>query len=113
MDTNEGARPPEAPDSIDTNAAAGPTSGAAGRYTEADRVSDAFNDEYGRIRRMVNSQTAGEGVFVKPFMRHMGRPSGPSRLPSRDAAVTDEVRKAIKDLMDRAPSIVEGADTGS
>ena len=85
----------------------------AGRYTEADRVSDAFNDEYGRIRRMVNSQTAGEGVFVKPFMRHMGRPSGPSRLPSRDAAVTDEVRKAIKDLMDRAPSIVEGADTGS
>ena len=86
---------------------------SAGSYAEAERVLDAFNEEYLRIRMMINSQTAGEGVFVKPFMRHMGRPSGPSRLPSRDEVVTDEVRKAIKDLMDNAPAIVESAGTGA
>ena len=42
-------------------------------------------------------------------MKEMGRPSGPSRLPSRDEAVTEEVRERIRGLMKRAPSIVESA----
>ena len=83
---------------------------AAGRYDEAQRVYDEFEIEYEEIRAMITSQTAGEGVFVRPFMEYMGRPSGPSRLPSRDEVVTDEVRKRVKDLMDRAPSIVESAN---
>jgi dihydrodipicolinate synthase/N-acetylneuraminate lyase len=81
----------------------------AGRYEDAERVLDDFNDEYNSIRGMISSQTAGEGVFVKPFMKEMGRPSGPSRLPSRDEAVTQEVRERIRGLMERAPSIVESA----
>jgi dihydrodipicolinate synthase/N-acetylneuraminate lyase len=80
----------------------------AGNYDEAQRVLDAFDSEYGQIRAAITSQTAGEGVFVKPFMRHMGRPSGPSRLPSRDAAVTPEINERIRSLMDKAPAIVEG-----
>jgi len=81
----------------------------AGRYEDAERVLDDFNDEYNSIRGMITAHTAGEGVFVKPFMKEMGRPSGPSRLPSRDEAVTQEVRDRIHSLMQRAPSIVESA----
>lgn len=81
----------------------------AGNYDEAQRVFDEFNAPYSRIRAAIGSQTAGEGVFVKPFMRHMGRPSGPSRLPSRDSVVTPEIESMIADLMSRADSIVESA----
>ena len=56
---------------------------------------------------MISSQTAGEGVFVKPFMKEMGRPSGPSRLPSRDEVVTEETRERIRSLMKRATVSVE------
>ena len=81
----------------------------AGLYDEAQRVFDEFNAPYSRIRAAIGSQTAGEGVFVKPFMRHMGRPSGPSRLPSRDSVVTSEIEGMIADLMSKADSIVESA----
>ncbi len=80
-----------------------------GRFDEAERVFDEFDIEYDLIRGAINSQTAGEGVFVKPFMRHMGRPSGPSRLPSREDVATDEIMQRIKALMDRAPALVESA----
>ena len=85
----------------------------AGRYDAAQRVFDDFNAEYDRIRGAISSQTAGEGVFVKPFMRHAGRPWGPSRLPSRDEVVTDETAQRIKALLDRAPAIVESAAVAS
>ena len=85
----------------------------AGQYDEAQRVFDEFNLEYGKIRSAITEHTAGEGIFVKPFMKHMGRPSGPSRLPSRDNVVTPEVMGMIKDLMDRADSIVESAQVSS
>ncbi len=78
-----------------------------GRYEEAERVFDDFNEEYNYIRGMISSQTAGEGVFVKPFMKEMGRPSGPSRLPSRDEVVTEETRERIRSLMKRATVSVE------
>ena len=81
----------------------------AGKYDEADRVLDEFSKEYGHIGNLIRSETAGEGVFVKPFMRYMGLAAGPSRLPSRDDVVTDEIMGLIKNLMDRAPSIVESA----
>ena len=81
----------------------------AGQYDEAQRVFDEFNLEYGKIRAAITQHTAGEGVFVKPFMKHRGRPSGPARLPSRDSVVTPEVMGMVKDLMDRADSIVESA----
>ena len=81
----------------------------AGKYDEADRVLDEFSKEYGHIGNLIRSETAGEGVFVKPFMRYMGLATGPSRLPSRDEVVTDEIMGLIKNLMDRAPSIVESA----
>ena len=81
----------------------------AGLYDEAQRVFDEFNAPYSRIRAAIGSQTAGEGVFVKPFMRHMGRPAGPSRLPSRDSVVSPEIEGMIADLMSKADSIVESA----
>ena len=81
----------------------------AGDYLEAQRVFDEFNGLYGKITGRVRATTAGEGVFVKPWMAAAGRPSGPSRLPSRDDVVTDEDRTAIRDLLDRAPAIAESA----
>jgi hypothetical protein len=78
----------------------------ASNYDEANRVLDDFDNEYSEILAAIGSRTAGEGVFVKPFMKYMGRPSGPSRLPSVDNVVTDEITQKIKKLMDRAPSII-------
>ena len=78
----------------------------AGNYDEAGKVLDDFDNDYSEILGDIGSRTAGEGVFVKPFMKYMGRPSGPSRYPSVDSVVTDEITRKIKKLMDRAPSII-------
>ena len=78
----------------------------AGNYDEAGKVLDDFDNDYSEILGDIGSRTAGEGVFVKPFMKYMGRPSGPSRYPSVDGVVTDEITQKIKKLMDRAPSII-------
>jgi len=72
-----------------------------GDYNGAQNVFDDFNAEYSKIRTAIGSQTAGEGIFVKPFMEYLGRPSGPSRLPSRDEVVTQEIKLRIKELIDR------------
>ena len=42
----------------------------ARRYEEAQRVFDDFMVPYGEIIGGIGSQTAGEGVFVKPWMGH-------------------------------------------
>jgi dihydrodipicolinate synthase/N-acetylneuraminate lyase len=73
----------------------------AGDYPSAQKVFNDFNVEYSKIRASISSHTAGEGIFVKPFMEYLGRPSGPSRLPSRDEVVTQEIKLKIKALLDR------------
>ena len=67
----------------------------AGNYDEAGKVLDDFDNDYSEILGDIGSRTAGEGVFVKPFMKYMGRPSGPSRYPSVDGAPlpADDVAK--------------------
>ena len=73
-----------------------------GRYVEAERAYDEFMIPYHEIVGAVRGSTAGEGVFVKPWMDLVGLRGGPSRLPSRDDAVTPELHKAIRKLMAQA-----------
>lgn len=68
-----------------------------GKYAEAEKVFDDFMIPYTRIRNSIN--TAGEGVFVRPFMEAAGLKAGISKLPSRDAVVTPEIHKAIRSLL--------------
>ena len=68
-----------------------------GKYIEAEKVFDDFMIPYTRIRNSIN--TAGEGVFVRPFMEAAGLKSGISRLPSRDVVVTPEIHTAIRSLL--------------
>lgn len=78
-------------------------------YDEAQKLFDEFNGPYGAITGRIRETTAGEGVFVRPWLEAAGRPSGPSRLPSRDDVVTDEDRRLVRELLDRAPAMVEAA----
>ncbi|MSP13662.1 MAG: dihydrodipicolinate synthase family protein [Chloroflexi bacterium] len=76
----------------------------AQRYVEAqhefDRVMRPYSAMVGKIAR----QTAGEGVFVRPGMAAVGLNGGYSRLPSRDEAVTPEIREEFRRLLaDIAP----------
>ena len=68
-----------------------------GKYAEAEKVFDDFMIPYTRIRNSIN--TAGEGVFVRPFMEAAGLKAGISKLPSRDAVVTPEIHKTIRSLL--------------
>ena len=70
-------------------------------YDEAQRVFDEFMVPYGELIGRVGAQTAGEGVFVKPWMEAIGLRAGGSRLPSRDTAVTPETRAAMEALLAR------------
>ena len=72
-----------------------------GRYVEAQRVSDEFMVPYSEIMGAIRGATAGEGVFVRPFLDLAGLRGGRSRLPSRDEAVTPELREKMKQLLDR------------
>ena len=71
------------------------------RYEEAQRVFDDFMVPYGEIVGRIGAQTAGEGVFVKPWMAAMGLQAGGSRLPSRDAAATPETHADIRSSLAR------------
>ena len=73
----------------------------ARRYEEAQLVFDDFMVPYGEIIGGIGSQTAGEGVFVKPWMAAMGLRAAGSRLPSRDAAATPETHAEIRALLAR------------
>ena len=81
----------------------------AGMYGEAQKLFDEFNGPYGAITGRIRETTAGEGVFVRPWLEAAGRPSGPSRFPSRDDVVTDEDRRLVRELLGRAPAMVEAA----
>ncbi len=47
----------------------------------------------------LDGQTTGEAVFVRPAMAAVGLEGCYSRLPSRDAAVTPEIRDAFQRLL--------------
>lgn len=72
------------------------------RYQEAQRVYSEFMGAYSKLRAAVQASTAGEGIFVKPGMEAAGLVGGRSRLPSRDIAVTAEVREGFRKLLDSA-----------
>lgn len=72
----------------------------AQRYQEAQKLYDEFMVPYMDLIGKVAAATAGEGVFVRPGLEAAGLPTGYSRLPSRDAAITDEVRDGFKCLLE-------------
>ena len=72
----------------------------AQRYQEAQKLYDEFMVPYADLTKKVSDATAGEGVFVRPGLEAVGLPTGYSRLPSRDAAITDEVRDGFKRLLE-------------
>ena len=72
----------------------------AQRYQEAQKLYDEFMVPYMDLIGKVAATTAGEGVFVRPGLEAAGLPTGYSRLPSRDAAITDEVRDGFKCLLE-------------
>ena len=73
-----------------------------GKYPAAQEVFDEFMGPYNMIRGAIQNQTAGEGIFVKPFMQAAGLRSGRSRLPSRDDAVTPQLQADAKKLLENA-----------
>ena len=73
------------------------------RYAEAEQAYDEFMTPYHEITGAIRAATAGEGVFVKPWMDMVGLRGGPSRLPSRDAAVTPELRDGMRKLLATVP----------
>jgi uncharacterized membrane protein len=83
-----------------------------GRYREARKFYDDFMVPYGELLGKIAGATAGEGIFVKPWMEASGLTGGRSRMPSRDEAVTPEIREAIRKLLEesRAQAEVTAAD---
>ncbi len=71
----------------------------AKKYVEAREAYEAFMVPYGKIRQAISERTAAEGVFVRPFMELVGLEGGHSRLPSRDEAVTPEIKEGIRALL--------------
>jgi 4-hydroxy-tetrahydrodipicolinate synthase len=76
------------------------------QYHEAQQEFDRVMVPYRALVSMIAAETAGEGVFVRPAMAAVGLNGGCSRLPSRDRAVTPEVRDGFKKLL----AEVSGAD---
>jgi dihydrodipicolinate synthase/N-acetylneuraminate lyase len=70
-----------------------------GRYFEAQQAHDGLMVPYLDLVRQIQRATTGEGVFVRAAMEAAGRPAGRSRLPSRDDAVTPEVRDGFRALL--------------
>jgi len=70
-----------------------------GSYLEAQQVHDALMVPYLDLVSRVQHATAGEAVFVRAAMAAAGRPAGRSRLPSRDEAVTAEIRDGFRALL--------------
>jgi 1-pyrroline-4-hydroxy-2-carboxylate deaminase len=69
------------------------------RYEEAQKLLDDVMPRYEVLRASIAGVTAGEGVFVRPSMDLVGLTGGRSRLPSRDEAVTPELREGFRRLL--------------
>jgi 4-hydroxy-tetrahydrodipicolinate synthase len=74
----------------------------SGRYREAQAELDRLMVPYEALVARIASQTAGEGVFVRPAMAEAGLRGGWSRLPSRDDVVTPEIRRGFRELLAQA-----------
>ena len=70
-----------------------------GKYQKAQALHDAFMLPYSELVGQIAAATAGEGVFVRPFMATVGLNGGYSRLPSRDKVVTPEIQEEIRKLI--------------
>jgi 4-hydroxy-tetrahydrodipicolinate synthase len=71
----------------------------AGQYDDAQAEFDRGMVPYQAIVAQIQAQTAGEAVFVRPLMAEVGLNGGRSRLPSRDAAVTPEMREGFRRVL--------------
>ncbi len=80
----------------------------AGDYAAANAEFDRVFVPYLKLTDAISAQTAGEAVYVRPAMAARGLRGGRSRLPSRDAAVTPEIRDGFRRLLAEAP----GQDAG-
>ena len=74
----------------------------AQRHAEAQHVFDRVMVPYQALVAQIARETAGEGVFVRPAMAAVGLNGGHSRLPSRDSAVTPQLREGFKQLLSTA-----------
>jgi len=72
-----------------------------GHYAEAQRTLDEFMVPLGALFAKIDAGTGGQGLLIKAAMQAMGLPVGVSRLPSRDEAVTPEIRREMCELMER------------
>ena len=71
----------------------------AGKYQEAQAEYDRYWIPWSKLIGQVAAQTGGEAVFVRPAMEAAGLKAGYSRLPSRDDAITPELREGFRNLV--------------
>ncbi len=69
-------------------------------YKEAQDVYDEFMVPYTNLVDKIADATAGEGVFVRPGLEAAGLSAGFSRFPSRDDAVTQEIKDGFRQLLE-------------
>ena len=81
----------------------------AGRHAEAQGVFDEFMTPYNALVDAIMAETAGEGVFVRPALEAAGLAAGVSRRPSRDAAVTPEIKDGFRKLLEDARAAADAA----
>lgn len=85
----------------------------AGKYGQAQREFDEVMVPYQKLVNQIAAQTAGEGVFVRPGMAAVGLNGGVSRLPSRDEAVTPEIREGFRKLLSESGVAAVATGDGS
>ena len=68
-------------------------------YQNAQNSYDEFMIPYTKLINNIAESTSGEGVFVRPGLEAVGLIPGYSRFPSRDEAVTNEIRDGFKQLL--------------
>ena len=71
----------------------------ARKYYEAQQEYDRVMIPYEKYRAAVAAQTGGEGVFIRVSMNLAGLNGGYSRLPSRDEAITPEIREGFRQVL--------------
>lgn len=71
-----------------------------GDYARAHQEFERAMVPYQALVARIAAATGGEGVFVRPAMELVGLAGGTSRLPSRDEAVTPEIREGYRRLLE-------------
>jgi len=80
----------------------------ARQYDKAQQEFDHMMVPYRALVANIASETAGEGVFVRPAMAAVGLNGGYSRLPSRDCVVTAEIRAGFRRLLSEVGAVGAG-----